>query len=178
MRRGTTGAIACALLVACTPRGTGTDDDGAPVAPVLPVVAPALVWVDATGAVIGEDLVVLDSFGRIFNVDPETGRVRAGTAITMPVMYEDETCSGPALTSVVVTPRRAVEVLGVGYVFRPDTAEPATPRVMRSRDGPDGGCTVLDVESVAVAVERGVYVQTGGEPPTTGWAPPLRQELR
>lgn len=199
----TTLAALCAALSACQPtvpeHTHETPDAGA--ASSVPHVSGAegkrLVWVDATGALVGEQLLHVDADGNIWQLDPETGKAFAPQALAAVTSNEDFSVVesvgvlAPVLSQHVFrvfyrgedpTPTNADD----GDAFTGDSREDrfgvrlsAASLVPRDDDGAVGaGAPTLStgegVEQM-LAIEEVTWISSAPETPFTG---PLRHILR
>lgn len=134
-----------------------------------------VVWVDATGAVIGPEPVFIDDAGVQWPLDQETGLI--GTGLPWPVYYESNDCDGGALELAHSPPRVVFIGADGGFFRRANDVIRARVRDVHSTRGPptwqcyatSGSYGLLQWSSDIVAVPG---------PPTIGFQGPLRKDWR
>lgn len=140
-----------------------------------------VVWVDATGAVIGPEPVFIDDAGVRWPLDVETGAPSLTTTSPSAIHrgFISDNCTGTEYVSALAAPREAFVMRSFGapdvFVARSD-AEPAVPVTTGSLFDVDGGCRALPSGGLA----RGVPISSlraAGQPPPPATGP-LHREWR
>lgn len=137
-----------------------------------------VVWVDATGVVIGPEPVLIDDAGVQWQLDLESGSVNVPRTASSHRGFESNDCTGVEYVNTPVRPGVALFVTSIDedggvYVVRDDSV-PAVDVTTRSLSLPDGGCHVRGggVRGTPAATLRVVG------PPPTGVPGPLRSIWR
>lgn len=133
-----------------------------------------VVWVDATGAVIGPEPVFIDDAGVRWGLDRETG---APTALASSRLWHlSFDCSGETYVDAVSPPGHAFTVTSDGGTYvRASTTTSATPRGVGST-AIEGSCSVSDPR-VTRNTLRLTEVTPVVQPPSR-FSGPLRTEWR
>lgn len=133
-----------------------------------------LQWVDATGALVGDQLTYVDAAGVLWPIDPETASVRlVDLHLTSNRLYTSTDCSGVAYV-VAPAPRQAFDMVDDPTLrVRRDTAMRT---VIDAGSGFGGGtCTQITGTRAGLVSFADMDVVLM---PSLGFVPPLHREQR
>jgi hypothetical protein len=143
---------------------------------------PALVWVDATGALVSDGVSprFTDENGRHWPIDIETGREPAIAATDSVVrLFASADCTGAAHIFAPGAPRVVFASID-GYRTRDDdTVAESIPAAGSVRVGSAAACTAGGAAFAAFrSVPETSLIDLGSTAPALSFAPPLHQEIR
>jgi hypothetical protein len=136
--------------------------------------ARGLQWVDATGALVGDQLTYVDDAGVLWPIDPETARVRAvDLHLLSNRLYTSSDCSGVAYV-VAPAPRQVFDMLDDPTLSVRRDAVVRVDIDAGSASSSSGCVQVSGARSGVVAFADCDVVQL----PSLSFVPPLHRELR